>query len=311
MQQAANFLDPAQVARISDIQLLARTVVDGLGAGLHRSPYSGSSVEFAQYRPYVQGDNTRDVDWRLYARTDRLYLKQYQEETNMRCNILLDCSGSMDYASGEVSKFEYARMLAACLALILGPQKDLLGFIAYHHELLSYLPARSSSKHLQRILVELQNLRPGGKTDTAQALKYLGDVIAPRGMVVLISDLLHPLDEMIDHLRSLSARGHDLIVLQISDPAEQHFPFDRAVTLVDAEGQGEQFTIPDLVREEYLANRKRHFDEIRKECLAFEIDIAEFTASEPLDRALHFFVQRRNHALQGGSMRRRRAGGRL
>jgi uncharacterized protein (DUF58 family) len=311
MREGIHFLDPAQAAKIKDLQLLARTVVEGLSGGMHRSPHAGTSIEFAQYRPYCQGDDPRHVDWRLYARTDRLHVKQYQDETNLRCTILLDCSASMDYGSGEITKFEYARMLAACIAMILAPQRDQTGLIAYHHELETYIPPRVDAKHLQRILVELQNLKPAGKTDAEKALRYLGDVIHPRGMVVLISDLLHPVDGMTDHLRSLSVRGHDLIVLQISDPAEQTFPFDRVATLVDAEGMGEQYTVPDLVRDEYLENRKRHFDHIRTECHASEIDIAEFTSTEPLDRALHFFIQQRNHALQGSSLRQRKqVGGR-
>ncbi len=309
MHQTTQFIDPVQLARIADLQLLARSVVAGLSTGMHRSAHSGASIEFAQYRPYAQGDDPRSVDWHVYARTDRLYIKQHLRETNMRCTILLDCSASMDYSSGTVTKFQYARMLAACLALILTRQKDAVGFIGYHHDLCVYVPPRSSPQHMRRVLVELDNLRPAGATDTARALHYVGDVIHPRGMVVLISDLLHPVDETIDHMRSLRARRHELIVLQMSDPAEQTCPFDRAATFLDAEGADERFAIPQLVREEYLENRRRHFDFIRRECLAAEIDLAEFTTTEPLDRALHYFIHRRSHALVRSSQRRGRPGG--
>ena len=149
MREGIHFLDPAQAAKIKDLQLLARTVVEGLSGGMHRSPHAGTSIEFAQYRPYCQGDDPRHVDWRLYARTDRLHVKQYQDETNLRCTILLDCSASMDYGSGEITKFEYARMLAACIAMILAPQRDQTGLIAYHHELETYIPPRVDAKHLQ------------------------------------------------------------------------------------------------------------------------------------------------------------------
>lgn len=298
-----HMIDPEQLAQIGDLQLLARTVVEGMMSGMHRSPVSGSSIEFAQYRPYAQGDDPRFVDWKLFGRTDRLHLKQYEEETTMRCTILLDCSASMDYGSGRITKFNYARMLAACIAMLLQMQRDAAGLVAYHEKLVQYVPPLSNKHHLRRIFVELEGLRPQGPTDTAGALHFLGDVLKPRGMVVLISDLLHPIDEMIDHLRSLRARRHDVLVLQISDPAEQTFPFDASQTFIDAESGREQYAVPDTVREQYLENRKRHFDRIRGECLAFEIDIEEFTTSEPLDRALHFFLHRRNHALVRSSRR--------
>ena len=309
MPRHIQFIDPAQLARIKNLQLLARSVVEGLGAGLHRSPHAGASIEFAQYRPYAQGDDPRFVDWRLYGRTDRLHIKQFQEETNLRCTVVLDCSASMSYASAGLSKFHYGRMLCACFAFLLNQQKDEAGFVAYHHELLHYLPPRGGIKHLRGILSSLEGLEAGGATDTAGALRFLGDVIRPRGMVVLITDLLHPLEETVEHLRSLRARRHDLLVLQISDPAEQTFPFDRAVTFVDAEDGREQFTIPEAVREQYLETRKRHFDTIRRECLAEEIDIKEFNTDQPLDHALHFFLRRRNHALLRSSQVHRGAAG--
>lgn len=309
MKDSFHQIDPVQLAQISDLQLLARIVVEGLMTGLHRSAHSGSSIEFAQYRPYTQGDDPRYIDWRLYGRTDRLHIKQYQDETNLRCTILLDCSASMQYTSHALTKFQYAQMLAACLATILHQQRDAFGLISYHRELIGYAPPRTSASHLRRILVELDNLKPEGATDTAAALQYLGDVLQPRGMVVLISDLLHPIDALIEHLKSLRARRHDLLVLQVSDPAEQTFPFDQSATFVDLESGKEQFAVPNAVREQYLANRQAHFDLIRKECLASEIDIAEFSTHEPLDRALYFYLQKRTNALLATSRQRRRAGG--
>jgi uncharacterized protein (DUF58 family) len=310
MPKHMQFIDPTQLARIKDLQLLARSVVEGSSQGLHRSPHAGASVEFAQYRPYTQGDDPRFVDWRLYGRTDRLHIKQFREETNLRCTIVLDCSASMNYTSAGPTKFRYAQMLAACLAYLLSQQKDAIGFVGYHQQLHLYLPPRHGSKHLRRILSEIEGLAPEGTTDTAGTLAYIGNVIQPRGMVLLISDLLHPVEAAIEHLRSLRARRHDLMVLQISDPAEQQFPFDRAVTFVDAEDAREQFTIPEAVREQYLANRRDHFDRIRKACLAEEIDIAEFGTDQPLDHALHYFLRCRNHVLlRSSSVQRGRAQG--
>lgn len=307
MSAAPHFIDPEILAKMADLQLLAHTVVEGLMTGMHRSPHSGSSIEFAQYRPYAQGDDPRFIDWRLYGRTDRLHVKQFQEETNLRCTLLLDCSGSMDYSSGGVSKFDYARMLVACMTMILHRQRDAVGLVAYHHELLGYVPPRTAVNHTRRIFTELEGLKAEGLTDTAGALHYLGDVLKPRGMVVVVSDLLHPVQEVVNHLKSLRARRHDLLVLQISDPAEQEFPFDKSATFVDAESGKEQFALPENVREQYLENRQRHFDHIRKECLSAEVSIAEFSTNEPLDRALRFFLQHRSHALMSSSPRGRGA----
>lgn len=309
MTASSHFIDPGQLSSIADLSLLARTVVEGFMSGIHRSPHSGASIEFAQYRPYVQGDDLRFVDWKLYARTDRLHCKQFHEETNLRCTLLLDCSASMDYGSGDVKKFDYARMLAACMAMMLNEQKDAVGFIAYHEELSRYIPPRSDPHHLRRILAEMQNLAPARSTNTAGTLRFLGDIIKPRGMVVLISDLLHPADEMITQLKSLRARRHDVLIFQISDIAEQTFPFDRSQTFIDSEESREQFAIPDLVRKEYLENRRKHFAAIRAECLRSEIDIEELCTSEPLDRGLHHFIRRRNRALMTTSLKRARSGG--
>lgn len=302
-------INPVELAKLTDLQLLARTVVQGVLTGLHRSPHSGTSIEFSQYRPYAQGDDPRLIDWRLYGRTDRVYIKQFQDETTLRCTLLLDCSASMDYTSGSVTKFHYARMLVACLAMLLHKQNDAAGFIAYHHELIQYIPPRSGATQLKRIFVELDNLHSEGQTDTAQALHYLGDVLRPRGMVVLVTDLLHPVDEVIDHLASLRARRHDLIVLQISDPAEETFPFKHSATFIDAESGKEQYAVPSTVRNEYLKNRAKHFDKIRAECLSSEIEIQEFSTSDPLDKALGYFLQRRTNALTTSSPRSRGSGG--
>ncbi|MDA0711374.1 MAG: DUF58 domain-containing protein [bacterium] len=306
-QAVSKFIDPLELSRISDLQVLARTVVAGLGAGVHRSLHTGTSAEFAQYRSYAQGDDLRFVDWRLYGRTDRLHVKQFQDESNVRATVLLDCSASMNYGSGPVTKFKYAQMLAACLVMIMSDQRDEVGFASYHRELVVHLPARRQKGQLNRLLGAIQDSEPAGnETDTAGVLQFLGDVLQPRGMVVLIADLLHPVEDMLAHLRSMRARRHDVLVLQVSDPAEQSFPFECSVTLVDLEGRREQFAVPQDVREIYLENRRRHFDTIHKACLSAEIDIEEFVCSEPLDRVLHHFVNRRNRGLLTTSRRQGR-----
>jgi len=299
------FIAPTELAAISDLRLLARTVVAGMAGGVHRSARTGSAAEFAQYRSYAQGDDPRFVDWRLYGRSDRLYVRQFREETNLRCTILLDCSASMGYGSGAVDKFRYAQMLVACLATLAVGQRDEVGFAAFGSELETYVPGRARADHLHRLLVAMSNVRAQGGTDTEGILRFAGDALPARGMVVLVSDLLHPIENVLRQLRSLRARRHDVLVLQISDRAERDFPFERAVTLRDAEDGRELFAVPSAVRAAYLENRANHFAQIRRECLAAEIDVDEFSCDEPLDRALQRFLVRRSHALFTSSRRGR------
>lgn len=302
--------NPAELVGVADLELLSRTIVEGFLNGLHRSPHSGSSIEFAQYRPYSQGDDLRFLDWKLYARTDRLHLKQFHEETNLRATILLDVSGSMSYGSEGITKFDYARMLAASLAAMLTQQRDAVGFIAFHETMKTYIPPRGDASHLRRILVELQSLAPEKPTNAGTVLEFLGDVIKPRGMVILISDLLQPAAEVVRQLKSLRARRHDVAVFQISDPAEQEFPFELSQTFVDAEDGEEQFAIPEMVRREYLENRRTHFGEIRRQCHEAEITYDEFTTREPLARALHEWLRHRSRALKTSGMKSSKRTGR-
>lgn len=298
MMRQNQFIDPAQLARIADMEVLARSIVAGLSHGLHRSAHTGASVEFAQYRPYTQGDDPRFVDWRLYGRTDRLHIKQFQKETNLRCTIALDCSASMKYGSAGVTKFQYGKMLTACLAYLLCQQGDAVAFVGYHERVQCYLPPRVGPRHLRRVLTDLYGIAPSGSTNTEGTLRFAGAIMRTRGMFVLISDLLHPLDATLSDLRSLRAQRHDVLVLQITDPAERDFPFEDAVTLVDFEDAREQHLLPGEIRAQYLENRTRHFDRIRRECLNEEIDIEEFVTDRPLEYALHYFLRRRHHVVE-------------
>lgn len=309
MNALATFIDPSRLARISDLELLARTVVEGLMAGIHRGPKTGTSIDFAQYRFYSQGDDPRFLDWKLYGRTDRLYLKQFQEETNLRATLILDCSASMGYGSRSLNKFQYARMLCACLALIMKRQGDAVGLLAYRRGPLVHLPPGRTARHHPQLMANLARLEADEATDTAAILRYLGDVLPPRGLVILITDCLYPLEEMIVHLRSLRARRQDVLLYQISDPAEREFPFEKAVTLLDAEDDNQCFVVPGAVRQAYLENRRMHFEALRKACLEAEIDCAEFSSDEPLDRSLRHFLERRGNLLLTSGRRRGKAPG--
>ncbi|MBD3265269.1 DUF58 domain-containing protein [bacterium] len=304
MPNPLHTLDPDQLLQITDLQILARTVVEGFLTGIHKSPYTGASIEFAQYRPYVQGDDPRFIDWSLYARTDRLRTKQFQKETNLRSTILLDCSASMNYTSGNITKFHYARVLAACLAMLLIQQNDETGLITFHESVDTFIPPRTHAKHLSRILVALNNAEVQGQTDVVTALKFIGDFFTHRGMIILISDFLSPLDTILPYIKQLRTQQHDLLLLQIADPAEQTFDFKKSATFIDTESQKELFVVPDYAREEYLANRHRHFEALHRECATFEIAMDEFTITQPFDRALHFFLQQRNRLLTSTGVRR-------
>ena len=301
--RAPRFIDPAELARLANLPLIARTVVAGLGAGLHRGWRIGGAAEFAQYRPYVPGDDPRRVDWRLYGRSDRLYIRQFDEETNVACTVLLDCSGSMDYGSGAVDKFAYGQMLAACLVLLAAAQGDAVGLVAFRDEVVCCEPARSQVEQPQRLLARLDGLAAGGTMAAAQALAFAAESLPARGLVVLISDLLQPVAALAAGLRQLGARRHDTVVLQIGDPAEETFPFERSLELIDAEDGRRQVVVPGLVRQGYLDNRRRHFQQIRRLCLEAGIDWAEFSCAAPLDLALHHYIHRRRRLLRARGRR--------
>lgn len=302
-------ISPEDLAQVHDLWLLAQTLVAGQQLGLHRSPHSGSSVEFAQYRPYAQGDDPRFVDWRRYGRTDRLHIKEFHEETNMRCTLLLDCSASMGYGTTALTKFRYAQILAASLAWLLTVQHDEVALAAYQDTICCHVPFQRRTHQVRRLVAAMENLNPAGQTETADALAWVGNVMTARGMVVLISDLLQPLEVVEIQLRALRARRHDVLVFQVADVAEETFPFDSEVTLQDAEGQGERPANPEAVRETYLANRAAHFDRIRQMCLAYEIDYEPLRTDRPLDFALQQFLHRRTHALLTTSKRANLGGG--
>jgi len=300
---------PEDLAKVTDLCLLAQTLVAGQQLGLHRSPHSGVSVEFAQYRPYTQGDDPRFVDWRRYGRTDRLHIKEFHEETNMRCTLLLDCSASMGYGTTALSKFRYAQILAASLAWLLTVQHDEVALAAYHESICAHIPFQRRTNQVRRLIAALEGLSPAGQTATGDALAWVGDVMTSRGMVVLISDLLQPLPVVETQLRALRARRHDVLVFQIADAAEETFPFTSDVTLRDAEGHEERPADQERVRDVYLANRTAHFDRIREVCLGYEIDYEVLRTDRPMDHALQQFLHRRSHALMTSSKRALGGGG--
>lgn len=291
------FLDPAVVARLGTLELRARTIVEGFLTGLHRSPFKGFSVEFAEYRQYMPGDDPSMIDWKVYARSDRHYVKRFEEETNLDCHILLDVSGSMGYGSRGITKFEYAQCLAASLAYLMNKQRDGVGLTAFDEGIVGMLPASARGGHLRAILVTLERLKLGQRTNVAKPMHQLASSITKRGMVVLISDLLDEPERVIQGLRHFTFRGTDVVVFHILDPHELEFPFERATRFQDMESDHEVMAVPALVRQHYIEAMQALIERYKRELGGAGIDYQLLTTKDPLEMALMRYLSTREHAL--------------
>ena len=291
------FLDPAVVARLGTLELKARTIVEGFLSGLHRSPFKGFSVEFAEYRQYIPGDDLSTIDWKVYARSDRYYVKKFEEETNLDCHVMLDVSGSMGYGSGAMTKFEYGACLAASLAYLMNRQRDAIGLMAFDDRIVSMLPAGARPGHLRNILVMLDRLALGKETNVSKPLHQLCDALTKRGMVVLISDLLDDPAAVIRGLKHFQFRGCDVIVFHVLDRDELEFPFERATRFEDLETTDEVMAVPGLVRAHYLEAIGGLIERYRREFGAAGIDYTLLPTSQPLELALLSYLSTRSRAL--------------
>jgi uncharacterized protein (DUF58 family) len=287
------FLDPAVLARLGTLELKARTVVEGFLTGLHRSPYKGFSVEFAEYRQYMPGDDLSTIDWKVYARSDRYYVKKFEEETNLNCYLLLDISASMGYGARGVTKIAYASMLAASLAYLMNRQRDAVGLTTFDDSIVSMVPPSARPGHLRSILLTLDRMALGHKTDVSKPLHLLADGIAKRGMVVLISDLLDDPASVVDGLRHFRFRGTDVIVFHIMDPDELTFPFERASRFRDLERGDELMAVPSVVREDYMHALNSALEVYKRELGTGGIDYRLLNTSEPLEFALMSYLSTR------------------
>jgi len=287
---AARFLDPAVLARIDNLELVARTVVDGFISGLHHSPYLGLSTDFAEHRPYMPGDDIRRIDWRVYGRTDRFYVKEFEADTNANMLVLLDVSRSMDYGDG-VRKLDYARMLAASLLYLSRRQRDRVGLITFDADLLDYVPA--SAKHLELTLHTLQRREPGGQGGLAGPLRKVAEIVRRRSILVLVSDCYDDPDMTIRALAALRDRGHDVIVFHVLDPAELTFPFEEASPFEDLETGERVPVVPATMREEYQALMRGHCETLSRRLGDNRIDYYRADTGKPLDFALLEYLTRR------------------
>ena len=293
MAGQARFLDPAIVAKLGTIDLKARTVVEGFITGLHRSPYKGFSVEFAEYRQYLPGDDLATLDWKIYARSDKHFVKKFEEETNLTCHVLLDVSASMGYGSRGITKLEYGSYLAGALAYLMNRQRDAFGLLAFDEAIVSMLPASARGGHLRSVLVALERLQLGKGTNVAKPLRDLATAIRKRGLVVLISDLLDEPERVIDGLKPLRHRGSDVVVFQILDPDELNFPFDRAARFRDMETADEILAIPASVRVSYVRRMQALVERYKRELKLAGIDHCLLETSKPLEHGLMAYLTTR------------------
>ncbi len=295
-----NYLDPEVLQRLGGLELVAREIVEGLRVGTHRSPLRGFSTEFAHHRQYAPGDAIRTIDWRVFGRTDRYYTKLYEAETNFDCYILIDASSSMNYASGKVSKLEYAKYLAASLAYMVLRQRDSVGLSIFDSEVRAYLPPRSSMGIIMEIDRLLRDVKPTPRTSIAKQLHDITLMIKRRSLVVLVSDLFSDVDDILAGLDHLRFNGHDVVVLHTLDAHELEFPFKGAWCFEGLEEEEPLTTQADRIRDEYLTNFNEYMKSLREGCVASQIDYTTVNTALPLDDVLSEFIVKRQAMLNGG-----------
>lgn len=291
---APGFLDPEVVANLGSMELRARAVVEGFLLGLHRSPWTGFSAEFSEYRQYMPGDDLSSLDWKVYGRSDRFYVKRFEEETNVDCRILLDVSASMSYRSGAVSKLQYGSYLAAALAWLMNRQRDAVGLLTFDERVVTNVPVGARPGHLRRILVALEQVRVGRRSNVSQALNALASAMRRRGMVVLISDLLDDPDAVVAGLKHLKFRGSEVIVFHVLDPAELQFPFERATRFQDLETGREVTTVAGEIRDGYVREMERMAARYGRELRLAGIEYCRVQTVQPLDGALREYLATRS-----------------
>jgi uncharacterized protein (DUF58 family) len=292
-QTSRRFLPPEAVARISRLEILARNVVEGFLSGLHRSPYFGQSVEFAQHREYAPGDDIRRIDWKVWSKTDRYYIKQYEEETNLRTTLLVDLSESMLFGSGKLTKYEYACQIAASLAYLLLRQQDSVGMTTFDSEIRSRVPASSKQNHLHAILSTLDHDHPAKKTDLQQLLAQVADEQTRRGLIVVISDLFVDRVGLFKGLKLLRTRGHDVMVMHVMDDQELDFNYAGTTKFEGMEESGDLICDPRSLREGYVQAVTAFVEDLHRNCARQMIDFQTIRTSQHLDAALAYYVTHR------------------
>lgn len=289
--------DPTALARFGNLEVVAKLIVEGYLIGQHKSPFKGSSVEFVEHRQYYPGDEIRHIDWRAYAKTGRFYVKEYEEETNLRCHLLVDCSGSMGYRGLTMSKFDYARQLATALAFLLLAQRDACGLISFHTAVADRYEPSTQPLTLQHIAQLLANRRPGAETSLAKVFEQIHPTIKRRSLVILMSDCFDHLDPLMKSLQQFRAARHEVILFQIVAPEEEEFPFTKPTQFRNIEQLGKRLLIdPHRYRERYLEQYQRFCRELKTRCSAAGIDYLKLNTAEPYDKALGGYLAARSRA---------------
>jgi uncharacterized protein (DUF58 family) len=292
----SRFVDPSILSRIGNLELLARTVVDGFINGMHRAPYFGASIDFAEHRGYVAGDDIRRVDWRLFARTDRFYVKQYEADTNTNLSILMDVSKSMAFGSRGIPKLEYGSFVAACLGYLAQRQRDRVGIITFDQDIVTHVPP--SAKHFNVVLHTLDRARPERGGNLVAPLTKMAEHFKRRGILVLISDFYEEPDAVLDAIKPLKFLGNDLIVFHVLDPAEIDFGYEDASSFEDLES-GEQLpVVPQSLAKEYRELVSAHIEALRAKFSEHRIDYTLLNTGEPLDRALFSYLSSRERLMR-------------
>jgi len=287
----SSFLDPQVLARIDNLELLARTVVDGFINGLHRSPYLGLSIDFAEHRPYTPGDDIRRIDWRVFGRSDRFYVKEFEADTNTNFVVLLDISRSMNYASRGITKLDYARYLAACLSYFSRQQRDRVGLVTFDEDIVEMVPP--SAKHLDIVLHTIDRIEPGGKGRLEAPLLKVAEAVKRRSILALVSDLYDDPQDVLRSVSYLKNKGNDVLVFHVLDPAELEFPFEEAAHFEDLESGEKIPVVPERQREQYRELMNAHLDELARLLVENRMDYFLFDTSKPLDYALFSYLSRR------------------
>lgn len=289
------YLTPEIVARVKNLELIARFIVEGFLVGLHKSPFHGFSVEFSQHRQYMPGDDIRDIDWKVYGRTDRYYIKQYEEETNLKAHILLDVSGSMGYTSHSVTKLQYAVFLSAALSYLLLKQRDAVGLALFSEKIHRYLPPKSTQSYIKFLLKELNQARPREKTtEVSKTLHTMAEKIRRPGLIILLSEFLYEdAEKILEGLRHFRHYNHEVLVFNIVDPRDLYFQFEDEATFVDLETREELKTQPFLIQQEYRRLVGGFYEELKSECHNMRVDFQNLLTTESFDKPLLRYLLKR------------------
>jgi uncharacterized protein (DUF58 family) len=294
-QDYRKFLDPSIISKLNSLELRARLVVEGFMVGLHKSPYHGFSVEFTQHRPYMQGDGFRDIDWKVYGKTERFFIKQYEEETNLKSYILLDISNSMNFAyEKNVKKLQYASTLVAAFSYLMIKQQDAVGLALYSDKIVKYFPPKMSKAYLHEIMKSLSGLAPSQKTNTAECLNSIAEKINRRGLVIIVSDFFDDVNAVLKALKHFRYRKHEVIVFQILDPVERNFSFGKDAVFKDMETSDEMTTQPYQIQKSYKDAMNDFIEKLKSECLNANMEYNLIETSSPFDKALFSYIQKRS-----------------